>query len=84
MDSDLIEQLVMDSGKLPEQISPWTTKIRLLGFGIKVLVFYEGKPKLGKGIKANWIMHEFRVKGPPRIKENQHDMKVLTTKFFQY
>ncbi|XP_058198367.1 NAC transcription factor 47-like [Rhododendron vialii] len=41
----------------------------------KALVFYEGKPKPGKGIKTNWIMHEFRVKGPPRIKENQHDMK---------
>ncbi|KAH7837449.1 hypothetical protein Vadar_014025 [Vaccinium darrowii] len=40
----------------------------------KSLVFYEGKP--GKGDKTNWIMHEFKLKGPPRIKQGKHDMKL--------
>ncbi|KAG5517544.1 hypothetical protein RHGRI_038069 [Rhododendron griersonianum] len=43
----------------------------------KALVYYEGKArKGGNSIKTNWIMHEFRVEGPPRIKESQHDMKL--------
>ncbi|KAI8526185.1 hypothetical protein RHMOL_Rhmol13G0289200 [Rhododendron molle] len=43
----------------------------------KALVYYEGKPGRGENNrKTNWIMHEFRVNGPPRIKKSQHDMKL--------
>lgn len=42
----------------------------------KALVYYQGKPRAGQSKKTNWLMHEFRVMGPPRIKESLHDMKV--------
>ncbi|KAH0721093.1 hypothetical protein KY290_006701 [Solanum tuberosum] len=40
----------------------------------KALVFYEGKPP--KGIKTNWIMHEYRVDESRRIKMHASDMKL--------
>ncbi|XP_027122250.1 uncharacterized protein [Coffea arabica] len=45
----------------------------LVGFR-KALVFYEGKPP--KGVKTNWIMHEYRVKEPPRKRSNTMDMRL--------
>lgn len=47
----------------------------------KALIYYEGKLGHENSKKTNWIMQEFLVEGPPRIKKNQNDMKVLTTKF---
>ena len=41
----------------------------------KALVFYQGQSP--NGIKTNWIMHEFKVNEPPRIKEHEKDMKVF-------
>ncbi|KAL3529909.1 hypothetical protein ACH5RR_009231 [Cinchona calisaya] len=40
----------------------------------KALVFYEGKPP--KGVKTNWIMHEYRVNEPSRPKTNDADMRL--------
>ncbi|XP_004249783.2 NAC transcription factor 32-like [Solanum lycopersicum] len=40
----------------------------------KALVFYEGKPP--KGLKTNWIMHEYRVNESRRIKMHAADMKL--------
>ncbi|KAK9270487.1 hypothetical protein L1049_026067 [Liquidambar formosana] len=38
------------------------------------LVFYKGRPP--RGIKTNWIMHEYRLNDPPRIKRSANDMKL--------
>ncbi|KAF7120853.1 hypothetical protein RHSIM_Rhsim13G0220100 [Rhododendron simsii] len=55
---------------------PVDLKNQVVGFK-KALVYYEGKPGRSENSrKTNWIMHEFRVVGPPRIKESQHDMKL--------
>ena len=40
----------------------------------KTLVFYKGQPT--NGVKTNWIMHEYRVNGPPRTKMSESDMVV--------
>ncbi|KAF9605614.1 hypothetical protein IFM89_017957 [Coptis chinensis] len=44
----------------------------------KALVFYKGKP--GKGIKSNWIMHEYRTPSSPsttpKARLNVHDMRL--------
>ncbi|XP_022728756.1 NAC domain-containing protein 67-like [Durio zibethinus] len=40
----------------------------------KALVFYRGKPP--KGDKTNWIMHEYRVNGPPQCKRVYNDMRL--------
>ncbi|KAG2708407.1 hypothetical protein I3760_05G192000 [Carya illinoinensis] len=40
----------------------------------KSLVFYRGKPP--RGVKTNWIMHEFTVKDPPRNKRDANDMRL--------
>ena len=40
----------------------------------KTLVFYIGKPP--KGEKTDWIMHEYRVNGPPRERKSENDMRV--------
>lgn len=50
----------------------------------KALVFYEGKPP--KGIKSNWIMHEFRIiEGDPEMtsrKRNASSMRVKNSNHF--
>ncbi|XP_058198613.1 NAC domain-containing protein 67-like [Rhododendron vialii] len=76
MDTNLIEKPVMDAGKPPELINKSVDhKDQVVGHK-KVLVYYEGKLGRENSKKTNWIMHEFRVEGPPRIKESQHDMKL--------
>ncbi|KAF8395841.1 hypothetical protein HHK36_019795 [Tetracentron sinense] len=42
----------------------------------KALVFYKGKPP--KGVKTNWIMHEYRVLDNvnPRVRDDENDMRV--------
>ncbi|KAF8405688.1 hypothetical protein HHK36_007765 [Tetracentron sinense] len=42
----------------------------------KALVFYKGKPP--KGVKTNWIMHEYRVLDNvnPRIRHGENDMRL--------
>ncbi|KAK9273219.1 hypothetical protein L1049_018026 [Liquidambar formosana] len=40
----------------------------------KSLVFYMGRPP--RGIKTNWIMHEYRLNDPPRNKRSANDMKL--------
>ncbi|KAL2507111.1 NAC transcription factor 29-like [Forsythia ovata] len=40
----------------------------------KALVFYEGKPP--KGNKTNWIMQEYRLDQPPRVKTCANDMRL--------
>ncbi|XP_021849793.2 NAC domain-containing protein 2-like [Spinacia oleracea] len=40
---------------------------KIIGYR-KSLVYYEGKPKMGD--KTDWIMHEFRVEGPPNVHRN--------------
>ncbi|XP_057795096.1 NAC domain-containing protein JA2-like [Salvia miltiorrhiza] len=40
----------------------------------KALVFYQGKPQ--KGVKTNWIMHEYRVNAAARKKRSKDDMRL--------
>ncbi|XP_022846423.1 NAC transcription factor 29-like [Olea europaea var. sylvestris] len=40
----------------------------------KALVFYKGKPP--KGTKTSWIMQEYRVHQPPRVKLSEDDMRL--------
>ncbi|KAJ4709351.1 NAC domain protein [Melia azedarach] len=40
----------------------------------KSLVFYKGKAP--KGSKTNWIMHEYRVNNPPKMRSNRNDMRL--------
>ncbi|KAL9442445.1 hypothetical protein AB3S75_020870 [Citrus x aurantiifolia] len=40
----------------------------------KALVFYMGKPP--RGDKTEWIMHEFRLEGPPRTRISGDDMRL--------
>ncbi|XP_058199304.1 NAC domain-containing protein 2-like isoform X1 [Rhododendron vialii] len=40
----------------------------------KSLVFYLGKPQ--NGDKTNWIMQEYTVDAPPRIKKDEYDMRL--------
>ncbi|XVE83358.1 hypothetical protein DITRI_Ditri16bG0083000 [Diplodiscus trichospermus] len=41
----------------------------------KALVFYRGKPP--KGVKTDWMMHEYRLKDPPaRLNASIHDMRL--------
>lgn len=72
-ENDLNEQLVMVIGRQLEQISPWSTEVSIVGKK-KSLVFYLGKPPSGN--KTDWIMHEYTVNAPPRIKKDENDMRV--------
>ncbi|CAA3028393.1 NAC transcription factor 29-like [Olea europaea subsp. europaea] len=40
----------------------------------KALVFHKGKPP--KGTKTSWIMQEYRVHQPPRVKLSEDDMRL--------
>lgn len=42
----------------------------------KALVFYKGKPP--KGIKTDWIMHEYRLNDSKRVHKQDKSMRVIT------